>query len=168
MADSYKECTAFQTMVKGFDKITKNPPYGISVDLLDPNDPTIWIVNMKGPVDTLYEHNTFKLEFMHRDRFKPPIVKFIERVPMHPNIGEDGTICLDILTEERYSPALYGPTVLMSIQSLLSEPNPHECVRSNLGALLLKDPDTYNAVIRMHCQGDDLLFNEHINDKSVN
>ena len=157
---------AFKSMKRFYNDIEKNPPYGISVTLPNPDDFTLWMVSMKGPKDTPYEHNTYKLELIHRDRFSPPSVRFVGRIPLHPNIGEDGTICLDILTnKESYPCAIAGENALISIQSLLSDPNPHECLRISLGALLLKDPDTYNEIIRMHCQGDDLLFDELINDK---
>jgi len=155
-------------MLKAYNNIIKNPPWGISVSLPDPDDFTRWLINMKGPSDTPYEHTMFRLDLKHNDdRFHPPNIKFIGRVPMHPNIDEDGTICLSILTNTGYSPTLVGETILVSIQSLLGSPNPYECLRSELGILFLEDQETYNTIIRMHCQGDDLLFNEIINDKKL-
>ena len=43
----------------------------------------------------------------------------------HPNIDKLGRICLDIL-KEKWSPALQIRTVLLSIQALLSAPNPDD------------------------------------------
>ena len=43
----------------------------------------------------------------------------------HPNIDKLGRICLDIL-KDRWSPALRIRTVILSIQSLLSSPNPDD------------------------------------------
>ena len=54
--------------------------------------------------------------------FKPPKIKFITKV-YHPNIAADGRICIDIL-QDKWSPALTLSRVLLSISSLLNEPNP--------------------------------------------
>ena len=61
----------------------------------------------------------------------PPKVVFDTKI-YHPNIGTQsvttdnlGRICLDIL-KKNWSPALQVKSVLLSIQSLLSEPNPDD------------------------------------------
>lgn len=54
----------------------------------------------------------------------PPRVRFTTKI-YHPNIDKLGRICLDIL-KDKWSPALQIRTVLLSIQALLSAPNPDD------------------------------------------
>ena len=54
----------------------------------------------------------------------PPQVRFLTKI-YHPNIDRLGRICLDIL-KDKWSPALQIRTVLLSIQALLSAPNPDD------------------------------------------
>jgi len=66
----------------------------------------------------------FKLELFLPEEYPmaPPKVRFLTKI-YHPNIDKLGRICLDIL-KDKWSPALQIRTVLLSIQALLSEPNP--------------------------------------------
>ena len=53
-----------------------------------------------------------------------PKIRFLTKI-FHPNIDTLGRICLDIL-KDKWSPALQIRTVLLSIQALLSTPNPDD------------------------------------------
>lgn len=84
-----------------------------------------WVGTIKGPFKTVYEGLTYKLslEFPAGYPYTAPTVKFATPC-FHPNIDTSGNICLDIL-KEKWS-ALYDVrTILISIQSLLGEPNVH-------------------------------------------
>jgi len=54
----------------------------------------------------------------------PPKVRFLTKI-YHPNVDKLGRICLDIL-KDKWSPALQVQAVLLSIQALLSAPNPDD------------------------------------------
>ena len=73
-----------------------------------------------------YEGGTFNLElFLPEDYpMAPPKVRFLTKI-YHPNIDKLGRICLDIL-KTKWSPALQMRTVLISIQALMSAPNPDD------------------------------------------
>ncbi|RWR86485.1 ubiquitin-conjugating enzyme E2 36-like protein isoform X1 [Cinnamomum micranthum f. kanehirae] len=59
-------------------------------------------------------------------------VRFLTKI-YHPNIDKAslGRICLDIL-KDKWSPALQIRTVLLSIQALLSAPNPDDPLSDNV------------------------------------
>ncbi|XP_041454861.1 ubiquitin-conjugating enzyme E2 C-like [Lytechinus variegatus] len=82
-----------------------------------------WIGTLDGPVGSVYESLKFKLslEFPSRYPYVAPTVKFVTPI-FHPNVDQDGNICLDIL-KEKWSALYEVRTLLMSLQVLLAEPN---------------------------------------------
>ena len=68
----------------------------------------------------------YKLELFLPEDYPmcPPKVRFLTRI-YHPNVDRLGRICLDIL-KDKWSPALQIRTVLLSIQALMSAPNPDD------------------------------------------
>ena len=79
-----------------------------------------------GPRDTAYQAGVFRLELFLPLEYPmcAPKVRFCTKI-WHPNIDILGRICLDIL-KDKWSPALQIRTVLLSIQALLSAPNPDD------------------------------------------
>lgn len=85
-----------------------------------------WEAKIEGPSESSYEGGTFYLHinFPKDYPFKPPKINFTTRI-YHPNINANGGICLDIL-KDQWSPALTISKVLLSISSLLTDPNPDD------------------------------------------
>ena len=83
-------------------------------------------VAIEGPQDSPYQQGVFQLELFLPAEYPmaPPKVRFLTRI-YHPNVDKLGRICLDIL-KDKWSPALQIRTVLLSIQALLSAPNPDD------------------------------------------
>eukprot|EP00124_Ichthyophonus_hoferi_P002530 Ihof_evm2s176 gene=Ihof_evmTU2s176 len=83
-----------------------------------------WSATIKGPEGTPYEDGIFFLDiaFPKDYPFKPPKITFKTKI-YHCNINSNGGICLDIL-KDNWSPALTIAKVLLSISSLLTDPNP--------------------------------------------
>jgi len=86
-----------------------------------------WRGTLKGPSGTPYEGGIFSIDIrLPPDYpFVPPKMKYETKI-WHPNISsETGAICLDILKNE-WSPALTVRTALISLQALMSAPEPDD------------------------------------------
>jgi len=118
-----------------FNKLMKEPVEGFQISLKN-EDLYSWHVSIFGPPKTLYEGGYFKAEmtFPRDYPYSPPAFRF--RTEMwHPNIYENGDVCISILhppvddpqsgelPSERWNPTQNVRTVLLSVISLLNEPN---------------------------------------------
>ena len=79
-----------------------------------------WIGIIQGPVGTVYEGLEYRLilEFPNGYPITAPRIRF-ESFCFHPNVDENGNICLDIL-KEKWSATYDVLSILLSIQSLLA------------------------------------------------
>jgi ubiquitin-conjugating enzyme E2 D/E len=107
-------------------EITRDPPSNCTAGPISPADLYKWSGMIFGPSDTPYQGGVFHvlIHFGADYPFKPPLIQFTTKI-YHPNINSSGAICLDIL-KTQWSPALTITKVLLSISSLLCEPNPDD------------------------------------------
>ncbi len=112
-------------ITKESQKLAQEPIPGIECTV-NPNNWRHFVVKIDGPSQTCYEGGRFDAELFLPDDYpmSPPKVMFCTKI-YHPNIDNLGRICLDIL-KKNWSPALQIRAVLISIQSLLSSPNPDD------------------------------------------
>eukprot|EP00477_Mikrocytos_mackini_P001405 GAHX01001510.1.p1 GENE.GAHX01001510.1~~GAHX01001510.1.p1 ORF type:complete len:162 (+),score=30.90 GAHX01001510.1:44-529(+) len=82
-----------------------------------------WKALLYGPSNSVHQNGAYLISFTFTEDFpnKAPHVKFLTKM-YHPNIYNNGEICLDIL-QNRWSSIYNISTILLSIQSLLEEPN---------------------------------------------
>ena len=134
--------------------ITQDPPSNCSAapESNDPDSEDIyhWSATILGPSASVYEGGIFNLsiEFPQNYPFKPPKIRFITKI-YHPNINRYGSICLDILTTN-WSPALTILKVLLSISSLLTDPNPDDPLDKDIADLYLGDIEKFKKNARNH------------------
>jgi ubiquitin-conjugating enzyme E2 W len=105
---------------------------------LRPHSPTglSWRLTLKGAPETLYQDETFLLQFKFSSNYpleSPEVIFVHPHIPVHPHIYSNGHICLSILYDG-WSPALTVSSVCLSIQSMLSS-----CPRKASSAPCLSD-----------------------------
>ncbi|KRH92494.1 Ubiquitin-protein ligase [Pseudoloma neurophilia] len=104
----------------------RDPPENCSAGPVSDEEPDKWEATIIGPVGTPYQDGVFKLEIYFPPNYPYTAPKVVFKTPIfHANI-KDGAICLDILTSTKWSPALTISKVLLSISSLLADPNPSD------------------------------------------
>uniref|UniRef100_A0A674BWU3 E2 ubiquitin-conjugating enzyme n=1 Tax=Salmo trutta TaxID=8032 RepID=A0A674BWU3_SALTR len=116
--------------------LQEEPVEGFRITLVDESDLYNWEVAIFGPPNTHYEGGYFKarIKFPIDYPYSPPAFRFLTKM-WHPNIYENGDVCISILhppvddpqsgelASERWNPTQNVRTILLSVISLLNEPN---------------------------------------------
>ncbi|WZZ05653.1 hypothetical protein YC2023_091574 [Brassica napus] len=117
-------------IIKETQRLLSEPAPGISASPSEDNM-RYFNVMVLGPSQSPYEERCSLVYFAGSfDDFDLEQVRFLTKI-YHPNIDKLGRICLDIL-KDKWSPALQIRTVLLSIQALLSAPNPDDPLSENI------------------------------------
>ncbi|KAF0299853.1 Ubiquitin-conjugating enzyme E2 R2 [Amphibalanus amphitrite] len=128
--------SALRALALEYKSLQEEPVEGFRVKLANDENLFCWEVALFGPPHTLYEGGYFKahLNFPSDYPYSPPTVKFLSKV-WHPNVYENGDLCISILHApiddpqsgelpcERWNPTQNVRTILLSVISLLNEPN---------------------------------------------
>ena len=133
---------ALARLKKEVSNLKKNPPSNCSAGPVD-DDLLFWKATIMGPSDSPYSGGLFHLDINFTDKypFKPPKVIFRTKV-YHPNISYNGSICLDLLKTE-WSPALTISKLLLSICSLLTDPNPSDPLVPSIANQYINNNEKY-------------------------
>ena len=139
-----------------------NDDLGASIGLENDDDLFKWNVLFEGPEDTLYEGGYFKarLQFPEDYPNSPPTMIFLSKM-WHPNIYPDGKVCISILhapghdemnmqekPEEKWRPILGVESVLMSVISMLNDPNIESPANLDASVQFRDDRSAYNKQVR--------------------
>ncbi|GER34337.1 ubiquitin-conjugating enzyme E2 [Striga asiatica] len=142
---------ASKRILKELKDLQKDPPTSCSAGPVA-EDMFHWQATIMGPPDSPYTGGVFlvTIHFPPDYPFKPPKVSFRTKV-FHPNINSNGSICLDIL-KEQWSPALTISKVLLSICSLLTDPNPDDPLVPEIAHMYKTDKTKYETTARSWTQ----------------
>tara|TARA_Y100001970_G_scaffold284987_1_gene403563 strand:- start:906 stop:1352 length:447 start_codon:yes stop_codon:yes gene_type:complete len=140
---------ALSRITKELSNMKQDPPSNCSAGPVD-DDLFRWQATVMGPTDSPYEGGVFYLyiSFPEDYPYKAPKITFETRI-YHPNINSNGGICLDILKTE-WSPALTISKVLLSICSLLTDPNPDDPLMPDIAALYKTNRKQYEIKARAY------------------
>ena len=122
----------------------------------------MWEVLIIGPPSTLYEEGMFKatLEFPQDFPNNPPVMRFVSDM-WHPNVYEDGVVCISILhppgddprneletAEERWRPILGVEQIILSVISLFADPNADSPANVDAAVEFRENPDDFKRKVR--------------------
>jgi ubiquitin-protein ligase len=129
---------------KEIEDMKKNPPDNCSAGPTDENDLFTWRATILGPEGSPYHGGIFNLSInIPPDYpFKAPKIVFTTKI-YHCNVNSNGAICLDIL-KDNWSPALTISKALLSICSLMDDPNPNDPLVPDIANLFVKDRERHD------------------------
>ena len=131
-----------------FKCLAQDAPEGIEAKPLD-NCNYHWQASIRGPVGSPYEGGVFylylKVPMLYP--FRPPEVRFLTKI-FHPNINRHGDIGIDNLQTNNWVSGLTLTKVLISIQSLLTDPYCDVCMEPDIGQLYRTDKEAFDIIAR--------------------
>ena len=135
---------------KELKDIINESPVNYNATPVSDEDLMLWQAVVLGPDGSEYENGTFflRVKFPETYPFKPPGVVFTTPI-LHPNINSHGSLNLDVL-RDHWSPALTISKILLSIHSLLTDPNPDDPLVPELAKLYKQDRKKYETKVKQH------------------
>ena len=138
---------AIKRIYKELEDMERDPPANCEARPLG-DDLFEWTGTIFGPQDTPYANGVFKfsIHFPSDYPFQPPKIQCLTKI-YHCNINANGAICLDILGS-KWSPALTISKLLLSICSLLSDPNPDDPLVTEIAKLYKTNKQEHDRVAK--------------------
>lgn len=132
MAGNRRLCKELEEMRRAGGNIFCN------IDVDDSN-----IFNWQGlllPDNHPYDKGAFRIEvvFPAEYPFKPPKITFKTKI-YHPNIDEKGQVCLPIISPDNWKPATKTFQVILSLTTMVNNPEPNHPLRADLAEEYVKD-----------------------------
>ena len=156
-----------KVIYRNYEMFESEPIDGVSIGI-DEDCIYKWDVTLIGPKDSPYEGGIFKclMEFPNDYPLSPPKFIFTTKI-YHPNVYDDGKVCISILhppgddkwgyekAEERWRPVHSASSIILSILSLLSAPNDESPANIDAGKDWRENPDEFQRKVNK-CVRDSL------------
>jgi ubiquitin-conjugating enzyme E2 D/E len=139
---------ALRRIQKEYKDLQKDCPANTAIAPISEDDMFKWQATIMGPDETPYSGGLFflRIKLPEEYPFKPPIVQFATKI-YHPNINANGGVWIDIL-QHNWTPALTIDKVVLSVCSLLSDPNPDYVFDSEIGTLYKENKAKFDQTAR--------------------
>ncbi|KAF2437054.1 ubiquitin-conjugating enzyme [Tothia fuscella] len=146
-----------------YKNLTNDPPEGITAGPANEDDMFIWEALIQGPEGTPFEGGVFpaELKFPRDYPLAPPTMKFTCDM-WHPNVYPNGMVCISILhapgddqfgyekASERWSPIQSVEKILISVMSMLAEPNDESPANVDAARMWRERREEYEKIVRMN------------------
>jgi ubiquitin-protein ligase len=157
-----QQSSTAKILVAQFKELSRDPPAGINVEI-EQNNIHRWKITMIGPSGTPYEGGIFPCTMVFPQNYpaSPPSFAFDMPNFPHPNVFADGKVCISILHDandsnydheppsERWKPILGVEAILLSVMSLLTEPNTNSPANVEMSKLYKENTREYHKRIIM-------------------
>ncbi|KAH3900726.1 SCF E2 ubiquitin-protein ligase catalytic subunit CDC34 SCDLUD_003731 [Saccharomycodes ludwigii] len=166
MSNSRKS-TAASLLLRQYRELTdpKKAIPSFHIELSDDDNIFVWNIGvMVLNEDSIYHGGYFKAQMKFPDDFpfSPPSFRFTPAI-YHPNVYRDGRLCISILHQsgdptseepdsETWSPVQTVESVLISIVSLLEDPNINSPANVDAAVDYRKHPDQYKQRVKMEVE----------------
>ena len=159
---------AVKVILKNREIFEKDPIDGVSIGF-DEDYIFNWNITILGPKDSPYEGGIFKAKMTFPNNYPlyPPEFIFLNNI-FHPNIYENGTVCISILhppgedkyneqetADMRWRPVHTASSIILSILSLLSSPNDESPANVDAAKIWRDDNDKFQELVN-NCVRDSL------------
>lgn len=152
---------ASKRLFQEYRTLTNNPPDGITAGPITEDDIFVWEALIQGPEGTPFEGGIFpaELKFPRDYPLAPPTMKFTCDM-WHPNVYNNGNVCISILhppgddpnhyesASERWSPIQSVEKILISVMSMLAEPNDESPANVDAARMWRERRAEYEKIVR--------------------
>eukprot|EP00051_Salpingoeca_urceolata_P027646 m.482542 g.482542 ORF g.482542 m.482542 type:complete len:165 (+) comp22573_c0_seq1:177-671(+) len=149
---------ALKRLVAEYKELMRAAPEGILAGPKSEDNFLEWEAVVVGPEGCPYEFGVFtaELKFAKDYPLSPPTMRFTSPL-FHPNIYPDGRVCISILhapgddpvgyekSSERWSPVQSVEKILLSVVSMLAEPNDESPANVDAAKMFRENRERYNA-----------------------
>ncbi|KAI8586692.1 putative UBC5-E2 ubiquitin-conjugating enzyme [Geranomyces variabilis] len=125
---------------KEIAELAKTPVPNATVGPVDDSNPLNWAGTLEAPDSSAYKGGVFKVTIVFPTDypFKPPVVKVPTKI-YHPNIDDDGSICMGLLKTEVWKPSTKISDVLIALVDLLQNPVPEDALQTSIAQVYNAD-----------------------------